>query len=94
VWAIALLVLLVPSVARAEQRLALLIGNEPYAPTIGALANPHNDVAVLATALKGLRKPTLDRARVKGLAKSGLGPAKIARELGMARSSVYRLLEE
>jgi uncharacterized caspase-like protein len=52
--AVALLVLLVPSVAQAEKRLALLIGNEAYAPTIGALANPHNDVAVLATALKGL----------------------------------------
>jgi DNA invertase Pin-like site-specific DNA recombinase len=40
------------------------------------------------------RKPTLNRARVKELAKDGMGPAKIARELGMARSSVYRLLEE
>ena len=40
------------------------------------------------------RKATLDRARVKELAKGGMGPAKIARELGMARSSVYRLLAE
>ena len=39
-------------------------------------------------------KPRLDRARVKQLADDGVGPAKIARELGMARSSVYRLLEE
>jgi DNA invertase Pin-like site-specific DNA recombinase len=36
----------------------------------------------------------LDRTRVKQLAKDGRGPAAIARELGMARSSVYRLLEE
>ena len=36
----------------------------------------------------------LDRERVKQLADEGVGPAKIARELGMARSSVYRLLEE
>jgi DNA invertase Pin-like site-specific DNA recombinase len=36
----------------------------------------------------------LDRERVKELTKSGIGPAAIARELGMARSSVYRLLEE
>jgi DNA invertase Pin-like site-specific DNA recombinase len=36
--------------------------------------------------------PRLDRERVKQLAKEGVGPAKIARELGMARSSVYRLL--
>jgi DNA invertase Pin-like site-specific DNA recombinase len=39
-------------------------------------------------------KPRLDRARVKELAKAGRGPAAIARELGMARSSVYRLLGE
>jgi DNA invertase Pin-like site-specific DNA recombinase len=40
------------------------------------------------------RKPSLNRDRVKQLAKDGLGPAKIARELGMARSSVYWLLQE
>jgi DNA invertase Pin-like site-specific DNA recombinase len=39
-------------------------------------------------------KARLDRARVKNLLDSGTGPAAIARELGMARSSVYRLLEE
>jgi len=39
-------------------------------------------------------KARLDREQVKKLTKSGIGPAAIARELGMARSSVYRLLEE
>jgi DNA invertase Pin-like site-specific DNA recombinase len=39
-------------------------------------------------------KARLDRALVKSLAGEGVGPAAIARELGMARSSVYRLLEE
>ena len=39
-------------------------------------------------------KPRLDRERVKALSDTGLGPAAIARELKMARSSVYRLLEE
>jgi DNA-binding IclR family transcriptional regulator len=39
-------------------------------------------------------KPRLDLERVKVLSDTGLGPAAIARELGMARSSVYRLLEE
>ena len=39
-------------------------------------------------------KPRLDRRRVKELSRQGLGPAAIARELGMARSSVYRLLDE
>jgi hypothetical protein len=51
---VVVLLALVPSVAHADKRLALLIGNEAYAPTIGALANPHNDVAVLEQALKGL----------------------------------------
>ena len=39
-------------------------------------------------------KPRFDRQRVMELSGQGLGPAAIARELGMARSSVYRLLEE
>jgi DNA invertase Pin-like site-specific DNA recombinase len=39
-------------------------------------------------------KARLDRERVKKLADDGVGPAVIARELGMARSSVYRLLGE
>ena len=39
-------------------------------------------------------KARLDRERVKALTEDGLGPAAIARELKMARSSVYRLLEE
>jgi DNA invertase Pin-like site-specific DNA recombinase len=36
-------------------------------------------------------KVRLGRQRVKELLDSGRGPAAIARELGMARSSVYRL---
>src|SRR5262245_25184664 len=46
--------LLVHSAALAEKRLALLIGNEAYASGIGRLENPHNDVALLEQALKGL----------------------------------------
>jgi Caspase domain len=40
--------------ALAEKRVALLIGNEAYASAIGRLSNPHNDVALLERALKGL----------------------------------------
>jgi hypothetical protein len=40
--------------ARAEKRIALLIGNESYSSQIGQLANPHNDVALIEQALKGL----------------------------------------
>jgi DNA invertase Pin-like site-specific DNA recombinase len=39
-------------------------------------------------------KARLDRERVKKLADDGVGPAVIARELGMARSSVYRLFRK
>jgi DNA invertase Pin-like site-specific DNA recombinase len=38
--------------------------------------------------------PRLDRARVMPLGKDGVGPVQLTRELGIARSSVYRLLEE
>lgn len=48
------LLAVLPSVAHAEKQYALVIGNEAYAPSIGRLANPHNDVAVLEQALKGL----------------------------------------
>jgi uncharacterized caspase-like protein len=51
---VALLVLLIPSVAQAEARIALLIGNEAYGSEIGRLANPRNDVALLEQALKGV----------------------------------------
>ena len=40
------------------------------------------------------RKATLDADRVRALFAEGWKPAAIARELGMARSSVYRLLGE
>ena len=46
--------ILVHSAALAEKRLALLIGNEAYASGIGRLEDPHNDVALLEQALKGL----------------------------------------
>jgi hypothetical protein len=48
--AIVLLLLLTASQAR-EKRIALLVGNQAYANEIGRLANPHNDVALLETAL-------------------------------------------
>jgi uncharacterized caspase-like protein len=51
---IALLVLLIPSVAQAQGRIALLIGNQAYGSEIGRLANPHNDIALLEQAIKGL----------------------------------------
>lgn len=38
------------------------------------------------------RKATIDPARVKELHQNGLGPAAIAREMGIARASVYRAL--
>jgi uncharacterized caspase-like protein len=49
-----LILMAIPVPALAEKRIALLIGNEAYASEIGRLANPHNDVAILETALKGL----------------------------------------
>jgi DNA invertase Pin-like site-specific DNA recombinase len=39
------------------------------------------------------RKATLDSAKVLALKADGIGPAEIAKRLGMARSSVYRVLD-
>src|SRR3954471_21309745 len=39
------------------------------------------------------RPPTIDAAKVKALAAT-IGPAAIAKQLGVARSSVYRMLEQ
>jgi len=38
------------------------------------------------------RPPSIDVSRVRDLTKQGLGPAAIARELGIGRASVYRVL--
>lgn len=38
------------------------------------------------------RKPTIDAERIKALAAQGMGATAIARELNVARASVYRLL--
>jgi invasion protein IalB len=51
---VALALMLLPSIAQAEKRIALLIGNQNYANEIGRLANPHNDVALLEKTLKDL----------------------------------------
>lgn len=40
------------------------------------------------------RKPSIDRNRVQALKAEGLGASKIAKELGIGRASVYRVLGE
>jgi hypothetical protein len=42
---------LLASAARAEKRIALVIGNKDYVQAVGPLRNPHNDIAVVAKAL-------------------------------------------
>ncbi|WP_234853385.1 recombinase family protein [Paracoccus everestensis] len=39
------------------------------------------------------RKPSLDVAAIKQLRANGMGPAEIAKRMGVARSSVYRVLD-
>src|SRR5262245_20760564 len=55
VVAIVLLLLLAAAFGQTEKRIALLIGNQRYGSEIGRLANPHNDVARLEQALRGIR---------------------------------------
>jgi uncharacterized caspase-like protein len=51
---VVLVIALLPSYARAEARIALLIGNQDYNPKVGLLKNPHDDVALVGAALKSL----------------------------------------
>src|SRR5262245_32634998 len=51
VVAIFLLLLPTAAFAQAEKRIALLIGNRAYDPSVGILKNPHNDIAVVGEAL-------------------------------------------
>ena len=49
--AIASLIAAATSSAQEPQRIALVIGNQGYHPSVGALKNPHNDIALVASAL-------------------------------------------
>lgn len=40
------------------------------------------------------RKPTIDRAKIISLREKGLGPSAIAKEMGVGRASVYRILSQ
>jgi Caspase domain len=40
--------------ASAEERLALLIGNQSYGPKVGALNNPHKDIELVGSSLQRL----------------------------------------
>jgi uncharacterized caspase-like protein len=49
-----LLSMLLASVANAEARIALLIGNQRYSAKVGPLNNPHSDVLLVGAALKAV----------------------------------------
>jgi DNA invertase Pin-like site-specific DNA recombinase len=63
----------------------------PSKPTSGASASSKGIAMAKRQGIYKGGKERLDRQRVKEMLDRGLGPAAIARELGMARSSVYRL---
>ena len=45
---------LLPSIADAETRIALLIGNQRYSAKVGSLNNPHSDILLVGAALKAV----------------------------------------
>jgi Caspase domain len=51
---IVLWIALLPAYARADGRIALLIGNQAYNPKVGPLKNPHDDIALVGAALRSL----------------------------------------
>jgi uncharacterized caspase-like protein len=59
--------------ASAAERFALLIGNQNYAPGVGALTNPHNDIELVGKSLQKIGFHTV--------AKKDLRRADIMREV-------------
>jgi esterase/lipase superfamily enzyme len=71
--------------ASADKRIALLIGNRGYQPGIGQLKNPHNDIELVANALRkiGFRVlPPLKDATREKLLSSVLDLAETLKEAG------------
>ena len=60
---IVFLIALLPAHVRAKARIALLIGNQAYKPKVGKLRNPHDDIALVGTALRSLARPWLGAGR-------------------------------
>src|SRR5262247_470928 len=60
VVAIALFLLPTAAFAQTEKRIALLIGNQGYAETVGPLQNPHKDIALVGRALTEVGFNVLD----------------------------------
>jgi Caspase domain len=92
--AITIVLLLLPTAlhSQAEKRIALLIGNRAYDPSVGVLKNPHNDIAVVGEALakQGFEvlPPIRDARRSAILA----GVRELARKLNAAGSGAIGLL--
>ena len=67
-----LLIVMWSSLAQAQRRLALLIGNANYNAKVGLLKNPHKDVAVVASALEAIGfKTTILKDASRGLPGAG-----------------------
>jgi Caspase domain len=47
---VAIVLILAPSLAWADGRFALLIGNQAYTDKVGPLKNPHKDIAIVGKA--------------------------------------------
>ena len=78
---IALLIWLLPSGAFAQAKIALLVGNQAYDASVGALKNSHNDIAVVGEALRAqdfeVLPPIKDASRsaiLWGCARTGAAP--------------------
>src|SRR5215475_13830721 len=81
----ALLILLIAVPARAEKRVALLIGNKDYKASVGPLANPLNDIRLIGDALRSagfeVQKP-LENATRNEMLSAIYGLASALREAG------------
>src|SRR5262245_40759509 len=81
---IALLIWLLPTAAFAQTKIALLIGNQAYDASVGILKNSHNDIAMVAEALRAQNFEVLPP--IKDARRSAMlgGVRELVRRLNMA----------
>jgi uncharacterized caspase-like protein len=89
---ITLLICLLPSAAIAQTKIALLIGNQGYDASVGILKNSHNDIAIVAEALRAQNFDVLPLMKDARRSVMLGGVRELVRRLNMAETGSIGLI--